>query len=134
MKAIKSKKILSALLAAAVLLSMAACGKKDGEGEDGEAEAEAAAPELIAEYPFGEQTVPGMTSEDSSAAVSASTVVTYSYTGLSSPGRAVDDYVSLMTGEENGFAVVDREFVMSDEPQYGEQGSRTARDIPSFVA
>lgn len=123
MKAIKSKKILSAVLAAAVLLSMAACGKKDKEGEDGEAEAEAAAPELIAEYPFGEQTVPGMTSDDSSAAVSAKTVVTYTYTGISSPGRAVNDYVSLMTGEENGFAVVDREFVMSDEPKYGEQGS-----------
>lgn len=123
MKAIKSRRILPALMAAAVLLSMAACGKKDKDGGEGGEDGEPAAAELIAEYPFGEQTVPGLRSEDPAAAVNANTVVTYSYTGLSSPGGAVRDYVSLMTSGENGFAVVDRDFVMDEEPEYGEQGS-----------
>lgn len=116
MKTINSKKILLALLAAVVLLSMAACGKKDKDGEGADS------PELIEEYPFGEQTVSGLMSDEPTAAVSASTVITYNYTGLSSPGSAVNGYVSLMTGEENGFSVVDNDFVMSDEPKYSEKG------------
>lgn len=119
MKAMDIRKIMSALLAGAILLCMASCGKKDKDGEDGGDEPEA--PELIEEYPFGELTVPGLTSEDATAAVK--TAVTYSYTGLSSPGGTVKSYVSLMTSEENGFAVVDSEFVISEEPGYGEQGS-----------
>lgn len=116
MKTINSKKILLALLAAAMLLSMAACGKKDGDGEEG------AAPDLIEEYPFGEESVSGLMSDESTAAVSASTVVTYSYTGLSSPGSTVNTYVTLMTDEVNGFSIVDSDFVMSDEPVYDEKG------------
>lgn len=116
MKTINSKKILLALLAAAVLLSMAACGKKDENGEGG------GAPDLIEKYPFGEESVSGLMSDESTAAVSASTVVTYSYTGLSSPGSTVNTYVTLMTDEVNGFSIVDSDFVMSDEPLYDEKG------------
>jgi len=117
-KAIKRKNILAALLCAAVVLTLPACGKKDKDSEEGDE-----APELISEYPFGEQSVPGLMSDEPTAAVSASTTVTYSYTGLSSPGSAVQDYVSLMTGEENGFSVVDADFVISEEPKYGAEGS-----------
>lgn len=116
MKSINSKKILSALLAAAVLLTMAACGKKDEDGGEG------GAPDLIEEYPFGEESVSGLMSDEPTAAVSSSTVITYRYTGLSSPGSAVNGYVSLMTGEENGFSIVDSDFVMSEEPVYDEKG------------
>ena len=116
MKSINSKRILPALLAAAVLLTMAACGKKDEEGGEG------GAPDLIEEYPFGEESVSGLMSDEPTAAVSASTVITYRYTGLSSPGSAVNGYVSLMTGEENGFSIVDSDFVMSEEPVYDEKG------------
>lgn len=111
--------MLSALLAAAMLLGMAACGKKDEEGDS--AEVGDTAPTLVEAYPFGEQTVPGLTSSEPTAAVE--TVVTYSYTGLSSPGKAVDGYVSFMTNGENGFKVVDKYFVMSDEPKYDDEGS-----------
>lgn len=120
MRARKVKRILSALLAAAALLSMAACGKKD-EAEAGTDSGEGeAAPELIEEYPFGEQTVPGLTSASSKAAVE--TVVTYTYTGLSSPGGDVGTYVSLMKSEANGFEVVDKDFVISDQPEYDDAG------------
>lgn len=114
------KKVLSALLAAAVLLSMAACGKKD-EDETGADGGEAGAgPVLIDEYPFGELTIPGLTSASRSAAVE--TAATYTYTGLSSPGGDVKAYVSLLTGGENGFSVVDKDYVISDQPEYEDAG------------
>lgn len=115
MKSINSKRILSALLAAAALLTMAACGKKDKNGEGG-------GPGLIEEYPFGNESVSGLMSDEPTAAVSASTVITYRYTGLSSPSSTVNGYVSLMTSEENGFSIVDSDFVMSEEPLYDESG------------
>lgn len=122
MRARNGKKILSALLAAAILLSMAACGKEDeGETEPGtDGEEGAPAPVLIEEYPFGEQTVPGLTSASPNAGVE--TVVTYTYTGLTSPGGDVSSYVSLMKSEANGFRVVDKNFVISDEPEYDDAG------------
>lgn len=124
MKAMNGKRVLAAVLAAAILLSMAACGKKDEEEEGGSGdggEKADPAPTLIEAYPFGDQTVPGLTSSETTVAVE--TVVTYSYTGLSSPGKTVDGYVSFMTRGENGFAVVDKNFVISDEPKYDDEGS-----------
>lgn len=122
MRARNGKKILSALLAAAILMSMAACGKKDGdEAEAGpDSEANETAPELIGEFPFGEIAVPGLTSASSRAAVTVETV--YSYTGLSSSGGDVRSYVSLMTGDTNGFEVVDKDYVISDQPEYDDAG------------
>lgn len=123
MRARNGKRILSALLAAAILLSMAACGKKDGDGEEVEGEGEAAeeTSALIGEYPFGELTVPGLTSASSRAAVTVENV--YTYTGLSSSGGDVRSYVSLMKDAANGFTVVDKDFVISDEPEYDDAGS-----------
>lgn len=121
MRARKGKKVLSALLAAAVLLSMAACGKKDGDEAGADGEGAEAAPELIDEYLFGELSVPGLSSASPGAAVE--TTVTYTYTGLSSPGGDVRDYVSLVTGGENGFTVVDRDYVISEQPEYDDAGS-----------
>lgn len=122
MRARNGKKILSALLAAAILLSMAACGKKDGEETEAGPDSEEgeAANQLIEEFPFGELTVPGLTSASSGAAVTVETV--YTYTGLSSSGGDVKSYVSLMTGDTNGFSVVDKDFVISDEPEYDDAG------------
>lgn len=125
MRARNGKKILSALLVAAILLSMAACGKKDEDEAEAEAgtdsEEGAAASALVEEYPFGELTVPGMTSASSKAAVTVENV--YTYTGLSSSGGDVRSYVSLMADAANGFAVVDKDFVISDEPEYDDAGS-----------
>ncbi len=120
MRARNGKKILSALLAAAILLSMAACGKKDKDEAGAEGEADGAASELIAEYPFGELAVPGLTSASSKAAAEVETV--YTYTGLSSSGGDVKSYVSLMTGDANGFKVVDKDYVISDQPEYDDAG------------
>ena len=84
------KQLRRAVLVAVCLCLLAGCGKKDKEETPEETS------NLLAEYPVGEQTVAALTTEESG--VTMDSVVTYTYSGLSSAGTTAQDYAGQLRG------------------------------------
>ena len=104
------KQLRRAVLLAVCLCLLAGCGKKDKEETPEETS------NLLAEYPVGEQTVAALTTEESG--VTMDSVVTYTYSGLSSAGTTAQDYAGQLRGSESGFSIVDEEYVKTDAPDF----------------
>ena len=104
------KQLRRAVLVAVCLCLLAGCGKKDKEETPEETS------NLLAEYPVGEQTVAALTTEESG--VTMDSVVTYTYSGLSSAGTTAQDYAGQLRGSESGFSIVDEEYVKTDAPDF----------------
>ena len=104
------KQLRRAVLVAVCLCLLAGCGKKDKEETPEETS------NLLAEYPVGEQTVAALSTEESG--VTMDSVVTYTYSGLSSAGTTAQDYAGQLRGSESGFSIVDEEYVKTDAPDF----------------
>jgi len=109
-------KFFATLLIIAVMFLSVGCKK----GED-EEETE----QLMTSFLVGEETVAAMQVEgkDIELADTESTEGhVYVYTGIEDNGAAVGEYVSLLTSEENGFAVVAEDYQQpKEEPDYAEE-------------
>lgn len=103
-------------------------------GGDDEAKEPEPEPNNIPEVlTVGEEfTVPALTTEEHGINAVRSSVVTYTYTGLSDTGSAAQSYVAQMRSSENGFRVVDDEFVLCDAPSFEELEGRVllAKTVP----
>ena len=94
------------LLACAVLIACVLGGCGGGEK---------AATGLPESYTLGDETVAALPAPEG-AEVTDDTPTIYTYTGLESPGTVVQAYVLQLTNEQNGFSVVDDQFVRTDAP------------------
>lgn len=105
-----------------------------GGGGDDEPKAPEPEPNNIPEeLTVGEEiTVPGLTTEEHGINAVRSSVVTYTYSGLSDTASAAESYAAQMKDSENGFRVVDDEFVLCDAPSYDEPEGRVllAKTVP----
>lgn len=109
MNGMDHKQLRRAVLVAVCLCLLAGCGKKDEENPEETSN-------LLAEYPVGEQTVTALTTEESG--VTMDSVVTYTYSGLSSAGTTAQDYAAQLRDAESGFSIVNEEYVKSDAPDF----------------
>jgi len=105
----KRRRAAALLIALACLCLLPGCKGKDKEEEGSE--------EGIEAYAIGEQTIAALTPDEGSQVV-VNTVTTYSYDGLADAGRTVSSYVSLLSGADSGFFVVDGDYVKTDSPDF----------------
>lgn len=100
----KTHKLFAILMAAMVLSAFAGCQQKE-------------ASTLPATYQVGGVDVAALSLEDETGVTEASSEV-YTYKGVKEPGVAVQSYVQELTQEENGFVVVNQDYVQVQHPNY----------------
>lgn len=98
---------LLALLAALTCLA-SGCGK-DEEKEE---------PHTLREYALGNETVAALQPEEEDVQGVKDLTQVYRYSGLENAGATVSAYVDLLTDSENGFSVVDANFVRTEKPDF----------------
>lgn len=102
------KKIRIAALLAALTCLAAGCGK-DEEKEE---------PHTLREYALGNETVAALQPEEEGVQGVKDLTQVYRYSGLENAGATVSAYVDLLTDSENGFSVVDKDFVRTEKPDF----------------
>lgn len=68
-------------------------------------------------YDLGGQSITALSAPEGTEVKNDSPQI-YTYTGLDNPGGTAKDYVSQLTSEENGFAIVDDQLVKTDAPDF----------------
>ncbi len=100
----KQHKLFGIFLAAAILGSACGCQEKETST-------------LPTTYKVDGVDVTALSVEDETDVTEKSSEV-YTYDGLDDAGAAAQKYVSELTNEENGFVVVDENFVQTQQPDY----------------
>lgn len=105
-----SGKMRVAALSMALVCLLAGCGKKKDKEKE----------KLPEAYLIGEESIAALTVEDEEVKLAEQKEEShpYTYEGLSDAGGTVSGYVTQMTGEENGFRVVNEDFMQSDLPDF----------------
>lgn len=100
----KHHKLFGILLAATILGSFCGCQEKEASS-------------LPTTYKVDGVDVTALSVEDETDVTEKSSEV-YTYDGLDDAGAAAQQYVSELTSEENGFVVVDENYVQTQQPDY----------------
>lgn len=73
------------------------------------------------EYRAGEEAIPALSAAadiEVAEKTAEGEAMVYTYSGLVTPGTSVEDYVTQLTEEENGFLIVDEEYVQDEAPDF----------------
>ncbi len=100
----KQHKLFGILLAAAILGSFCGCQEKGASS-------------LPTAYKVDGVEVAALSVEDETGVTGKSSEV-YTYDGLTDSGTVAQNYVAELTSEENGFVVVDENYVQAHQPDY----------------
>lgn len=116
----KNIKLIAFLMALACLAS--GCGKGDEEKEE---------PHTLREYALGGETVAALQPEEEDVQGVKDLTQVYRYSGLENAGATVQTYVEQLTSAENGFSVVDANFVRAEKPDFTQESGtvRLARRL-----
>ena len=116
----KNIKLIALLMALACLAS--GCSKGDEEKEE---------PHTLKEYALGGETVAALQPEEEDVQGVKDLTQVYRYSGLEDAGATVKTYVDQLTSSENGFSVVDANFVRTEQPDFTQEAGtvRLARRL-----
>ena len=116
----KNIKLIALLMALACLAS--GCSKGDEEKEE---------PHTLKEYALGGETVAALQPEEEDVQGVKDLTQVYRYSGLEDAGATEKTYVDQLTSSENGFSVVDANFVRTEQPDFTQESGtvRLARRL-----